>query len=146
MRFTRILLTSPICHINAAGAGTGLGGAATYAAVTALTPAQAVAAAAVTINAANQALVAQSAAAAVVLAATLPTEFNSNNLPPAAKTRYENHLDPSYLMTKSDMHLYPTLTGECVLFCLTLIHQWVAVSLASLIRTASFLRTANSSP
>ena len=107
MNFTGISLTGPIRHINIAGASTD---PATYATVTALTPAQ-VAAAAVTATAANQALVAQQQAAAAALAATLPTKFDSNNLPPEVKTRYENHLNPSHLMTKSDMQPYPTPTG-----------------------------------
>ena len=108
MTFTGILLTNPICHINIACAGTG---PITYATAAALTPTKIAAAAAVTANTANQALVAQLADAAAVLATTLPTEFNPNNLPTAAKTRYENHLNPSHLMTKSDMQPYPTPTG-----------------------------------
>ena len=125
MNFTGILLTGPICHINIAGVGTG---PATYAAAAALTitPAEITAAARVTANAANQALIAQLAAAAAALAATLLTEFNSNNLPPGAKTWYENHLNPSHLMTKSDMHPYPTPTGGV---CPVLSHLKTTVAL-----------------
>ena len=122
MNFGGLLLTGPICHINV-GTGVGVVGAATYTGATALTPFQvtttpaAAATTAVTANAANQALVAQqavaaaAAAAAAALAATLPTKFNSNNLPPKAKACYENHLNPSYLMTKTDMQPFPTPTG-----------------------------------
>ena len=71
--FTGISLTSPICHINFIGAVTGpsVVGAATCAADTTLTPAQVTAAATVTANAVNQALVAQQTAAASALVATL---------------------------------------------------------------------------
>ena len=100
MDFGGLLLTSPIRQVNITGVGTSFG-ATTYATVTALTPADiaAAVAAAVTATAANQAFVAQQQATAATLAVTLPTEFNSNNLPPKAKTRYENHLNPSHLMT-----------------------------------------------
>ena len=70
--------------------------------------------AAVISNAVNQALIAQQAAAAAVLAATLLTNFNSNTLPAEAKARYENHLNTIYLMTNSDMKPSPTpLGGAC---------------------------------
>ena len=110
MNFTSILLTGPTCHINIAGASTG---PTTYATVTALMPAKISPAGAVTVNAPNQALLSQSAAtaaAAAALAVTLPMEFNWNNLPPAAKARYENHFNPSHLMTESGIHSYPTPT------------------------------------
>ena len=73
MIFTGISLTGPICDINFTVAGTdpGVVGAATYAAATVPTPAQVAAAAIVTANAANQALVAQQTAAASALAVTL---------------------------------------------------------------------------
>ena len=105
MDFGGLSLTGPIGHINVAGAGTGLGGPVTYATVTALTPAKIAAAAAVTTNAnsANQALVAQQQATAAALATTLPTEFNSNNIPLDTKTQYKNHLNPSHLMTECGM-------------------------------------------
>ena len=105
MDFGGLFLTSPICHINTATAP-GVVGAATYAAA-ALTPAHVAAtAAAVTTNAANQALIAQQAAAQAALATTLTTKFNSNHLPPKAKAQYENHLNPSYLMTKTDIVVF----------------------------------------
>ena len=101
MNFTGISLTGLILHINnIADAGTG---PATYATVTALMPAKVAAAAAVTATAANQACVVQQQAAAAALVTTLSTKLNSNNLPPEVKTRYENHLNPSHLMTKSNM-------------------------------------------
>ena len=61
--------------------------------------------------AANQAHVAQQAVANAVIAATLPTEFNFNNLAPKAKAWYENHLNSSYLMTKTDMQPFSTPFG-----------------------------------
>ena len=110
MNFTGILLTSPIRHINV-GAGAGAVGAATCTATTALTLAQITTTAAVTATAANQALVVQQTVAAAALVATLPTEFNSNTLPAEAKARYEHHLNPNYLMTKTNMQPLPIPTG-----------------------------------
>ena len=107
--FTGLSLTGPVHHIHAPTApapGVVGAGAGATAGATQLTAAQVVAAdAAVTANAANQALITQQAAApaAAALAATLPTKFNLNNLPPKVKAQYENHLDTSYLMTKTDM-------------------------------------------
>ena len=42
--------------------------------------------------------------------------------------------------------IIPLQLGGCVLFCPTLIHRWVLVSLASLIQIDGFLETDNSSP
>ena len=124
--FTGLSLTGLVCHINAAtapapapapapgvvGVGVGTGtGTGTGTGATSPTAAQVVAVATVTTNAANQELMAQQTAAAAALAATLPTKFNSNNLPPKAKARYENHLATTYLMTKTDIQPFPTSFG-----------------------------------
>ena len=104
INFTGISFTSPVHHINVTTAP-GVVSAATYAATAVLMPAQVATAAAVTANAANQALIAQQAVAKAALVATLPTptKFNSSYLPPEAKAHYENYLNPSYSMTKNDM-------------------------------------------
>ena len=105
------LSTGPICHINAA-ITPGVVGAGTATGATPPTVTQLAATAAVNANAANQALIAQQAAANVSLPTTVPTKFNSNNLAPKAKARYENHLNTSYLMTETDMQPFPTPLGE----------------------------------
>ena len=126
------LSLGPICPINsptapgvvATGAGATAVATPSTAAQVATTAATATTATAtvtvtvtVTANAANQALIAQQATTAAAIAATLPTEFNSNNLPPEAKSRYVNHLHTMYLMTESDMQPFPIpLGGVCPVF------------------------------
>ena len=91
--FVGLSLSSPVRHINAASApGVLDAGAGTATGSTPPTDAQVIAAAIVTAKATNQALIAQQAATIVAITATLPTEFNLNDLPPDAKARYENHL------------------------------------------------------
>ena len=106
MLFTGNFLTNPI---RPTAPGTDMRtSAGTYAADAATTP-----------TAEAEALVAQQTAAAAVLAATLLATFNLLNLPPDVKTRHLHHLDPSYLMTQSDMVPFLFLTptgGVCLSF------------------------------
>ena len=96
-------------NFTAPGTGTGpVAVAVTYAAAVTTTPAQIVTAAA-------EALAAQQTAVAAVLAATLPATFNLLNLPPDVKTRHLHQLDPSYLLTQSDMVPFLMATeGVCL--------------------------------
>ena len=100
--FDGLNITGPICHLHT-GTALGVVGASATTEVTPLTPAQVITTAAVTANADNQAFIAQQAAATTALAATIPTNFNLNNLPAKAKACYENHLNTTYLMSNSDM-------------------------------------------
>ena len=45
---------------------------------------------------------------AAVLAATLPSDFNVQNLPHEVKTRHKNHLDLTFLMTNNNVQPFPT--------------------------------------
>ena len=117
MNFTGTSVSGPVSHINVNTAPSVIS-AATYTTAAGLTPVQVAATyAVITTNAANQALFTQQATAAAALAATLPTKFNSSNLPSKANARYENHLNLSYLMTKTDIRpdRFPLQLGDCAL-------------------------------
>ena len=60
---------------------------------------------------AAQAHAALYAAQAVIFASTLPVTFNLNTLPTDVKTRHLHYLDPSYLLTTSDLVPFLTATG-----------------------------------
>ena len=96
--FDGLSINGPVCHINTGTASgvVGTGACAGACAATgdiSLTPAQ---------------IIATAAAAA----ATVPTAFNSNNLSPDIKTRHQNYLDTTYLMTNRDMQTFPTPLGK----------------------------------
>ena len=97
MLFTSILLTGPVRAATGTSAGT-------YVATVTTTPAQIATAAA-------NAHAAQQTAAAAVLVATLPAIFNLLTLPTDVKTCHLHHLDPSYLLTQSDMVPFQVVTG-----------------------------------
>ena len=84
-----LLITGPVCHINdpTAPGVIAVSDGATARAIP-LTAAQVVVAAVVTVNTAKQVFIAQQAATAAAIAATLPTKLNMNNLSPKAKSRY----------------------------------------------------------
>ena len=96
-RFNVLTFDGISIHGPVAGVGTSPAAAVT-------TPAQIVTAAA-------NAHAAQQTAAAAVLAATLPAVFNLLTLPTDVRTRHLHHLDPSYLLTQSDMVPFQLVTG-----------------------------------
>ena len=121
--FDDLSISGPVWHINTGTVPSvvvvvvvGGGGGATGVAPSNF--AQVIAATVVATNAANQILITNQTTAALALPTTIPTNFNSNNLPAEAKARYTNYLDPTYLMTYSDMQPFSTpLGGVCpVLF------------------------------
>ena len=101
MNFGGTTLTGPI-RPTALRTGTGTGAGTSAAA--AITPTQAATAAA-------QVLVAKQTATAAVFAATLPVTFNLLLLPLDVKSCHLRHLNPSYLLTASDMVPFPTAIG-----------------------------------
>ena len=120
VNFTCTSLAGPVCHINMAGDGTSPGVVGATTGATPPTADQIVTTGVATTNAANQALITQQNATAAAIDATFPTKFNLNNLPPNTKAIYKNHLNPSYLMTATDMQPFQTpIWGVCpVLFYL----------------------------
>ena len=135
MLFTGILLTSLI-RPTTAPTGAGAGATAPAAAGTTITPTQAATTAA-------QVHAAQQAAQAAILATTLPATFNLNTLPTDVKTRHLHYLDPSYLLTASDMVPFPTATGGACPSFSTWIHRWSLVSPTNRIQTVLLLGMVN---
>ena len=103
MDFTGILVSPITSTTTPTGAGAGANAAA--AAGTTITPTQAA-------TAAPQAHAAQQVAQAAILAATLSATSNLLTLPPDVKVRHLHYLNPSYLLTASDMVPFPTATGS----------------------------------
>ena len=53
------------------------------------------------------------AAAAATVAATLPSVFDSRNLPPDVRLRYDAFMDPSSIVTQSAMIPFAIPTNGC---------------------------------